>query len=170
MEPASTGIAATFGLNAKLFAAQLFNFGIVLFVMWKFVYTPLLKIMDRRAKEIGDGLANAQAADRRLQEASEEKERLLREARAEAHGLLEEARTSAEAVRRDKLRIAMAEIESHVSQAKFQIKSEREAAAASLKREVAELVVAATGKVAASMDEKARKQLASRAVESLQDA
>ena len=162
MEPQSTNVLTTLGINGWQFLAQLVNFSIVLFVMWKWVYTPLLKVMDARA--------NAKKAEQRLADASEEKERLLKAARAEAHGLLEDVKTKAESVRQEKLKIAMNEIEKHIADAKVQIKGERDAAAASLKREVAGLVVAATEKVASSMDEKQRKELAAKAVEDLQNA
>jgi len=170
MEPQSTNVLTTLGINGWQFLAQLVNFSIVLFVMWKWVYTPLLKLMDARAKEIADGLTNAKKAEQRLADASDEKERLLKEARAEAHVLLEDVKAKAEGVRQEKLKIAMTEIEKHIADAKVQIKGERDVAAASLKREVAGLVVAATGKVAASMDEKQRKELAAKAVEDLQNA
>lgn len=170
IEPASTGVLGTLGISLGQFLAQLLNFSIVLFVMWKWVYTPLLKTMDARSKEIADGLANAKAAEQRLMDAADEKERLLKEARVQAQSLLEEVKTKAEKVRQDKLAIAMNEIEQHITEAKTQIKSERDAAAVSLKREVAHLVVLATEKVASGMDESTRKALAAQAVEDVQDA
>jgi F0F1-type ATP synthase membrane subunit b/b' len=55
-DPASTDLLGKLGINAPLFLAQLVNFSIVLLVMWKWVYTPLVKLMDKRAQEIADGL------------------------------------------------------------------------------------------------------------------
>jgi len=170
IEPASTGVLGTLGISLGKFLAQLFNFSIVLFVMWKWVYTPLLKTMDARAKEIADGLANAKAADQRLKDAADEKERLLKEARGEAQSILEEVKIKSEQVRQEKLNIAKHEIEKHIADAKAQIQNERTAAAVSLKREVAHLVVLATEKVASGMDESTRKALAAQAVEDVQNA
>lgn len=170
IEPASTGVLGTLGISLGQFLAQLFNFSIVMFVMWKWVYTPLLKTMEARSKEIADGLANAKAADQRLKDAADEKERLLKDARGEAQSLLEEVKSKAEKVRQEKLAIALNEIEKHIAEAKVQIKSERDAAAVSLKREVAQLVILATEKVASGMDESTRKALATQAIEDVQGA
>lgn len=164
IEPQSTGLLASLGISGWKFIAQLCNFSVVLFVMWKWVYTPLLAIMDKRAKEIQDGLTNAKVAEQRLHDASEEKERILKAARAEAHELLEDVKTRAEAVRQEKLAIAKTEIEKYIVEAKVQIKSERDAASASLKREVADLVVQATEKVVTGMDDAQKKSLVDHAV------
>lgn len=170
MEPQSTNVLVSLGINGWQFAGQLVNFAVVVFVMWKWVYTPLLKIMDARAKEIANGLENAKLAERRLADASDEKERVLREARAEAHDLLEDIKSRADAVKKEKLELAKSEIEKHIAEAKAQIKNERDAAAAALKKDVAELVVLATEKVAAGMDTTQQRSLATKAIEEIERA
>ena len=103
IEPqASSSVIETLGINGKLLLAQLINFGIVVFVMWRWVYKPLMKMMDERAKEIAGGLKNAKEAELQLSSASSEKEALLNAARAEAHAILEDGRAKSEACRKQK--------------------------------------------------------------------
>ena len=167
-EPVSHGILGTLGLNGKLFAAQLFNFGIVLFVMWRFVYRPLLALMDKRTKEIQDGLKHAKDAKVRLADAQTEKERILKEASREAQALIKETQDKAETVRQEKMAQAKEEIEKIVVETKQQIKQERDAAFAALKGEVGSLVTAALGKVAEGMDEATHKNLIKQAIKEIE--
>ncbi len=166
-EPASVGLLASLGINATYFVAQLINFSIVLVVMWKWVYTPLLKIMDKRAKDIADGLANAKRAESALVDAQAEKDRIVSDARAEAHALIEETRAKAEAIRAEKMTLAKKEIETAVEEAKERIKGEKLAAFESLKGEIGNLVALATEKVASGINDKDRKTLVEKAVSDL---
>ena len=59
----SAGILGPLGVDVKLFIAQLVNVGVVLFVMWRWVYKPLLKVMGYvEANALRAGLV-AQAED-----------------------------------------------------------------------------------------------------------
>jgi hypothetical protein len=60
------GLIGTLGLNRDLFFAQLFNFAVVFFVMWRWVYKPLVKAMDERSATIAKGLSDAEAATKAL--------------------------------------------------------------------------------------------------------
>lgn len=162
------GVFGTLGLNAKLFVAQLVNFGIVVLVMWKWVYTPLVRMMDARTKEISDGLERAKEAERQLSEANAYKERLIREANAEVHGLLEEARRGAETIRKEKLDQTKREIEKLAAEAKERLATEREAAFDALQRDIAHLVGAAVAKIGTRMDEKTQRSLVEKALEDLE--
>jgi F-type H+-transporting ATPase subunit b len=164
IEPATTGILGSLGINGKMFLAQLVNFSIVVIVMWKWVYTPLLSVMDKRTKEIADGLANARQADQRLKDAAVEKERLIREAKGESHSILEETRDKAEAIRKTKLEETKREIEKIADEAKSQISAERKASYDALQRDVASLVTAATAKVVSGFDESAHRDLIAKAI------
>jgi F-type H+-transporting ATPase subunit b len=164
------GVLGSLGVNSTLFIAQLINFAIIVIVMWRFVYKPLLAMMDSREKEIRKGLTDATDAKKRLSEAEEEKNRLVREANAEAHALLEEARAKVEAVRAEKMAQTKTEIEKIALEAKERIRAEREASFSALRRDIADLVSQATKKVAAGMDEKAHRTEIDRAIADLDKA
>jgi F-type H+-transporting ATPase subunit b len=65
------------GINWGIFLSQAFNFAILLAVLTFFVYKPLMKVLDERAKRIKEGLDKAAQADARLKEVDEiSKERI----------------------------------------------------------------------------------------------
>ena len=51
-EAGSGGVIGTLGLNWKLFMAQLLNFGIVLFVLWKWVFRPVAGALETRRQRV----------------------------------------------------------------------------------------------------------------------
>lgn len=167
-EPVSQGVLGTLGINGKLFAAQLFNFGLVLFVMWRFVYRPLLTLMEKRTKEIQDGLKHAQDAKVRLADAQTEKERILKDARTEAQAFIKDSQEKAEALRQEKMAQAKAEIEKIIMETKQQIKQERDAAFLVLKGEIGLLVGQALEKIVSNLDEKTKRRLVDQAIQDLE--
>ncbi len=87
---------ATFGINWKLLLAQGVNFSVLLAILWYFLYRPVLRIIDERRRAVADGVAKAQAADKRLDDAKKEGEHMVGEAARQAEGLVASARTRAE--------------------------------------------------------------------------
>ena len=62
------GLIGQLGINWKLFLSQAVNFFILLFILQKFVYKPLLAVIKKRNERIKEGLEKADAADKRLHE------------------------------------------------------------------------------------------------------
>jgi len=56
-------LISTFHIEWQLIIAQLVNFAIVLFVLWKFAYNPILKTLNDRTKKIEKGVKDAEDAD-----------------------------------------------------------------------------------------------------------
>lgn len=80
-----------FGVKPLLLAAQVVNFFILLFLLKKFLYGPIIKILDTRKKVIAQSLKNADEIERRLNEITEkEAQALLRSAR-EGEKIIREA-------------------------------------------------------------------------------
>lgn len=80
-----------FGVQPVLLAAQVVNFLILLFILKKFLYKPILKVLDARKQKIEDSLKNAEEIEKRLNEITEkEAQALLRSAR-EGEKLIREA-------------------------------------------------------------------------------
>ena len=70
------------GLDGKLLLAQVANFLVLLFLLRKFAYGPLLRIMKERRTKIEEGLRKAEEADHRLLGANETVKGRIREAEA----------------------------------------------------------------------------------------
>jgi F-type H+-transporting ATPase subunit b len=80
-----------FGVNYILLAAQIINFLIVLWILKKFLYKPVLDTLKNRRETIAKGLKDAEDARLMYEKAEEREKEILRKAQAEAKKLLEEA-------------------------------------------------------------------------------
>lgn len=143
----SAGVLGTLGIDYKLFLAQLVNFGIVIFVMWKWVYTPLLKVMDERARKIEQGLKEAEASGSLLRASADQGSQIVTDARKEAKTILDAAAASAETERQEAAKKARAEVEKIVASGRDQLKQEQRKMVAEAKAQVGDLVVMATERV-----------------------
>jgi len=140
-------IFSAFGLDIKILIAQLINFGILLFVLWKFAYKPMFKILDDRKKKIETGIENAAKAEEKLREMEEKEKKVLIEAKKEAAKILDEARLMAEESRKKNIDKTKEEIGQLINQEKENMRQEKAEILKSINREVADLVVATVEKV-----------------------
>jgi len=169
IEAAPVGPAAALGLDWKLFLAQLVNFGLLVFILSRFAFKPLIAAMKARRKEIEEGISNAERAKKSLADADREVKALETKAHREARDIVDASRLDAERVRAELLVQAKAEAEREQTQAKERIASERDAMMRSLRGELAGLVVLATEKVAGEhLPESSRRSLAEEAVNGLE--
>jgi F-type H+-transporting ATPase subunit b len=87
------------GLDPIHLAAQVVNFLIIAWVIYRFLLKPLLATMKARREKIAQGLADSETAKSALQDAARERDRILQEASAEAFRLLQNARDEGERLR-----------------------------------------------------------------------
>ena len=80
----STGGLGTLGINLKIFLAQLLNFAIVLVVMWKFAYKPIVKLLEERQEKIARSVKQADDVEKRVQELEVEQKQVIATAKSEA--------------------------------------------------------------------------------------
>lgn len=162
----AAGPLARLGVDWRLLVAQLVNFGVVLFVMWKWVYRPLLKVMDERAKKIEQGLKDAAAASADRQGAGAEKDQIVTAARLQSKEIIEEAERLAKELHGAQVAKARQEVEAVVKQGKTQLQADKAAMLAEAKGELAGLVTAAAEKViAAKLDASTDAAFVKRALE-----
>ncbi len=154
---ASTDVLGTLGINWKLFVAQLVNFGLILLVLWKFAYKPLLKIMDDRAAKIEQGIKDALASSQSRTLAEADRANIVTEARKSAKEIMDAATILAEKERVEAAARTRAEVQKVVDQGREQIRAEKDKMMAEAKAEVGTLVAMAAekvlkGKIDASID------------------
>jgi F-type H+-transporting ATPase subunit b len=143
-EAQQTGVVALFGLNWKLFLAQLINFGIILFVLWKWVFRPVAKGLADRTTKIEGSLAEAEriAGERETFDSWKNKE--ISEVRQEAANIITEAKAGAERARTEITQTAMEESKKILERGKAQLEAEKNKAVQEIKLEVADMVVQTT--------------------------
>jgi F-type H+-transporting ATPase subunit b len=139
---------------------QVFNFLLLLYILNRLLFRPLLARMDERSTKIEKGLEDAEAAARDRELAREEREAAVSEARKEAATMIARANKIAEDTRNEILTDARGEAEKVTARAREEITAEKERAMAELRAEVAELALAAAGKlIRTEMDAATQRRL-----------
>lgn len=131
----------------KSLIVQMINFLILLVILHRLLYKPLLAKMEERTVAIKQSLDEAQAARAEAARAHEENEARLRAAHAEAAAIRAQALTEAAEEQRRLVEGARAEAERLVQQAKAQTEAEIRRAREELRREVADLATAVAEKL-----------------------
>ena len=126
---------------------QAVNFGVIFFVLTKFLYKPIQKVLDERALKINDGLKAAEANLKAQSDLEETKKKAVAKARREAAKLVSAAEVTAKAKAAEVLKKARAEAkkeaEGIVDSAKASLKDQEKKMASSLK----DLTIATTKKL-----------------------
>lgn len=140
-------LASNLGINWQLFIAQLVNFSILLYVLYRFAYKPVLRMLDERTTKIEKGLADAEASHKKLEKASEREEEILVEAKKHAKEIIDKADVQAQA-NRDELLLATKEESEHIiAQAQKVAQEQQVKMVHEVKAEIAGLVAQAVEKV-----------------------
>jgi len=148
------------GINAKLLLAQMVNFFILLYVLRRFAYKPILKVLDDRKRSIEKGLGDALKAEQKLLETEDLKKRVLADARQEARMIFVQAEKSAQEMKNSIVESARMEANRMMEDAKNSISQEKQKMLEEARSEIAGLVVLAMKKISdIKMDEKADAEL-----------
>jgi F-type H+-transporting ATPase subunit b len=148
----------TLGIQWTKLIPQLFNFGIVLLVLWKFAYKPVFLMLDARQKKIAESVANANKIQAELARTEAERKRILTQADDVANQMIEQAREAAARVREVEIQKAIAAAEQIIAKAHEASAQDHAKMLAELKREVGRLVVqtttTVTGKILTADDQR----------------
>ncbi|CAL2062333.1 F0F1 ATP synthase subunit B [Tenacibaculum sp. 190524A05c] len=124
-----------------LFFMNLIILLVLLFLLGKFAWKPILNSLDEREEGIQSALDQAENARKEMQNLQADNDRLLKEARAERDAMMKEAREIKDKIIADAKEEAGEEAAKMIESAKATIKQEQQAAIAELKKNVAELSI-----------------------------
>ncbi|CAG2150059.1 ATP synthase subunit b [Cupriavidus campinensis] len=127
-------------LNATFFA-QMVVFFILWWVVAKFIWPPLVKALDERAKKIADGLAAAEKGKAELELANKRVDQALAEARTEGAQRVADAEKRAQLTADEIKQNAQAEAARIIAQAKAEADQQVTRAREQLRDQVATLAV-----------------------------
>jgi F-type H+-transporting ATPase subunit b len=133
-------------LNAT-FIAQMFVFFILGWFTMKFVWPPLMKALDDRAKRIADGLAAAERGNAALKDALVRFQQLEAEARTRAQEIIAQNEKRGVEIVEEAKASAKAEGDRLIVAARAEIDSEMQRAKDALRSQVAQLAVAGAEKI-----------------------
>lgn len=137
----------TLGLDWPKLIAQLVNFGIVLFVLWRFAYKPVLAMLDQRREKVAESMANADKIKAEVAQTEALRQEILAKANTQATQYIEEARAVAARVQEEETQKAIAAAEQIIAKAREAAAADHARMLSELKREVGRLVVETTAKV-----------------------
>lgn len=140
-------ILHTFGIEWKLLLFQLLNFGLVVLVLYKFLYKPVLAIIAKRQALIEKGVADAKEAEETLALADKNAEALEKAAREEADKTIHNAKKIAEDEAALVLRKEQEQAQKMLREAKAEAERQKEEAIRAAEKEVAKLSILAAEKI-----------------------
>ena len=159
---------AAFGLDWKILIAQLINFAILVFVLYKFGYKPFFKFLEDRTSKIEAGIENADKASKKLAEITEKEIEVLKTAKKEALKIIETARLESEENKKKAVEKAKEEIGQIINKEKQSMQQEKAEVLRDIKNEVSSLVISAVEKVLAEkMDSKKDKEMIEKVIADL---
>ena len=133
--------------SLDLFVKQTILFLLLIFLMVRFAWKPILNALNDREEGIQDALDAAEKAKLEMENLQADNDRLLKEARAERESLLKEARELKEKILADAKEEAQKEGDKMIAKAQATIESEKKAAVADIKAQVATLSIDIAEKV-----------------------
>jgi F-type H+-transporting ATPase subunit b len=151
---------AQLGINLGLFLLQVLNFIIVLILLYKWAYTPILNMLAKRRAVIAQGLEDARIAAEARANAEAEARQIIAKAQSEAAERVREATQRAEAVALEVKNEAEGDAVKIREEALADSAVERERLLGDLRGQVAALAMAAAQKlVGEALDEKRQRSL-----------
>ena len=140
-------ILETFGVKPILLLAQIVNFIILLFLLNKFAYKPIMKVLDDRKHKIETSMRQAEEVEKKLAETEASQKEIIGRAERESTKIIEEARAAAKKLQDETMVETSNKMEEALLKNKDSIKLEREKMVNEVKADMADLVADTTKKV-----------------------
>jgi len=140
-------VGSGLGINTLAFISQLVSFGIVFYILWRWGFPVIIRMLDKRQEVIREGIENAERARRDLAEATARAEQILAESRRQAQETIAQAAKAAEREAdriEEEARARAAQIEQQQIE---RIRQEAARARAELSRLVVNLSISAASKI-----------------------
>lgn len=147
----NNSIMEKLGIEPSLLLAQIINFSIIVIVLTKLLYGPILAMLEKRKQEIEEGLKITERMRLEEEKLSIRKEKLLVDARREARVILDEAKKQAEEVKHDVIAEAHKEALEIIEKSKREVTAQHEALASDIRKEAVELAAAMTKRLVSSV-------------------
>ena len=134
-------------LDPGLFVWTILTFLVLLGVLAKFAWNPLLKMLKDREELIRSSLDDAEKARTELERLNSEGEDIVNKARSEAQTILAEGKAAASKLKDETLNAAKDQAKSILTEAEKQIRVEKDKAIEEIKSEVVDLSLSVAAKL-----------------------
>lgn len=144
-----TQILQNFGISTPFLLAQMVNFCVVAFILWRFAFKPVMATLEERKQKIAEGLQYRDEMEAKLAATKQDSAKIVKDAQLEAARIVDEARRAAKELADKQTQEAAAKANDILVKAQQAIDLEHKKMLADARGEIARLVVATTERVLA---------------------
>ncbi len=163
-----TRLMDTFGVRGDLLFAQIVNFALVTYLLYRFALKPVLKTIDERQKKISEGLQYAETMKAQMAASEQERLKIVKQAQSEAEKLIEKTKKEGERYLQEQKKVSEQKIEQMFSQARNSLDLERSQMMSEAREEIAQLVISTTERILQnSLTDDVKRSLNRQALEAL---
>jgi F-type H+-transporting ATPase subunit b len=138
---------ASLGVNLPLLVVFVINF-IVLFVLLRlFLYKPVLKMLDERAKRTAEAMEQAEATKKEYEQARVEVQKQIEKGRQESQAIIAQAMQVGERLKEESRQEATKQAQTIVDRTRSELEAERDKIVGDLRREFVDISISAAEKV-----------------------
>ena len=138
---------ASLGINLPLLIAFVINFAILFVLLGKFLYKPVLTMLDERAKKIKESMEWAEATKRDYEQAKAEVQKQLEKGRQEAQAILAQAVQRGESFKEEAKKEAADQAKVIVERVRVELGTERDKMVEELRKEFVSILMLTAEKV-----------------------
>jgi F-type H+-transporting ATPase subunit b len=134
-------IVTSFGIQPVLLIAQVVNFLIVLYLLKRFAFGPILKVLKDRRKTVEESIKNAEETEKLLAQTEEREKEILKKAQSQAQEIIADARTQAATLQQEADEATKSRVERMLEDAQRKIEEQTLLAEKQLAKQVMKLSV-----------------------------
>jgi F-type H+-transporting ATPase subunit b len=129
------------GIEPKLLIAQVVNFLIIIVILTKLLYEPILKFLEGRRREIAEGLELTEKMRVEEEKLAAKREKVIETARQEGQKLIDEARASAHEAEKEITAEAHAQAEEILARGRDEVGRMKESLQKDMRRQAVDLAI-----------------------------
>jgi F-type H+-transporting ATPase subunit b len=138
---------ASLGINLPLLVVFVANFIVLLVMLRLFLYKPVMKVLDERAKRAREAMELAEATKKEYEQAKGEVQKQIEKGRQEAQAIITQAMQVGERLKGESREEAAKQAQVIVDRARSELEAERDKLVGDLRREFVDISIAAAEKV-----------------------
>ena len=138
---------ASLGINLSLLVVFTVNFIILLVLLRLFLYNPVMKVLDERAKRTKEAMELAEATKQEFEQAKGEVQKQIEKGRQEGQAIIAQALQTGERLKEESRAEATKQAQVLIDRARSELEAERDKIVGDLRREFVDISIAAAEKV-----------------------
>lgn len=140
-----------FGVEPLLLLAQMVNFAILLFILKRFLYKPILKVLEERKNKIATSMKQSEQIQKKFEELDVKQQEILDNARNESAQIIDGAKSEAKTLANQIQIEASNQTQLSLKRAQETLALEKQKMISEAKKEIVSVVTSATQKVIGKM-------------------